>query len=193
MITYCFLASNITRAIVGGTIGSVLLIVIVTLICCIILVGKKCHRKQNIRTCNTQEVELQAIRSPRTSQITQTSQSRPFPNTTLNTIPQTQNQHFHNVTQSTHYSGRDHRPSPSYNECCNRIIPHGAPTAVPSNQCRQPNPSVTLTSFAALTSNNALVQIFRQQSSNVENCESSSDVHYCVDNPTYEMSGAGVD
>ena len=40
MITYCFLASNKTRAIVGGTIGSVLLIVIVTLICCIILVGK---------------------------------------------------------------------------------------------------------------------------------------------------------
>ena len=114
MITYCFLASNITRAIVGGTIGSVLLIVIVTLICCIILVGKKCHRKQNIRTCNTQEVELQAIRSPRTSQITQTSQSRPFPNTTLNTIPQTQNQHFHSVTQSTHYSGRDHGPPPSY-------------------------------------------------------------------------------
>ena len=162
-----------------------------TLICCI--VGKKCRRRQNIRTCNTQEVELQAIKSPRTSQITQTGQSRPFPNATFDTIPQTQNQYSLNVTQSTHYSGRDHRPPPSYNECCNRIKPHGAPTAVPSNQTRQPNPSTTVTSFAAFTSSNAVVQTFRQQSSNVDNCEGSSDVHHCVNNPTYEMSGAGVD
>ena len=82
---------------------------------------------------------------------------------------------------------------PSYNECCNIIRPHGAPTEVLSNQSRQANPLATLTSSAALTSNNAVVQTFRQQSSNVDNCVGSSDVHHCVDNPTYEMSGAGVD
>ena len=52
---------------------------------------------------------------------------------------------------------------PSYNECCNIIRPHGAPTAVPSNKSRQPNPLATLTSSAALTSNNAVVQTFIQQ------------------------------
>ena len=96
-------------------------------------------------------------------------------------------------TWSIQYSGRDHRHPPSYNECCNRIRPHRAPTAVPWNQSRQPNSSATLTSFAALTSINALVQTFIQQSSNVNNCVGSSDVHYCVDNPTYEVAGAGVD
>ena len=52
---------------------------------------------------------------------------------------------------------------PSYNECCNIIRSHAAPTAVPSNQSRQANPLATLTSFAALTSNNAVVQTFIQQ------------------------------
>ena len=96
-------------------------------------------------------------------------------------------------TWSIHYSGRDHIPPPSYNECCNRIRSHGAPTVVPSNQSRQPNLSATLTSFAALTSNNAVVQTFRQQSSNVDNCEGSSDVQRHIDNPAYEVAGAGTD
>ena len=37
MITYCFLASNIAGP-VGGTIGSILVLVIVSIICCIAVV-----------------------------------------------------------------------------------------------------------------------------------------------------------
>ena len=51
----------------------------------------------------------------------------------------------------------------------------------------------TLTSFAALTSSNAVVQTFRQQSSNVDNCEGFSDIQHCLNNPIYEVSGAGAD
>ena len=37
------------------------------------------------------------------------------------------------------------------------------------------------------------MQTLRQQSSNVGNCEGSSDVQHCVNNPIYELSGARAD
>ena len=101
----------------------------------------------------------------------------------MNTLPQTQNQHPRNVTQS------DLKP-PSYNECCNRIRPHRVP---PLYQNRHPHPSTAVTSFAALTSNNAVVQTSRQQSSNVGNCEGPSDVVNCTDNPTYGLADTSAD
>ena len=67
-------------------------------ICCVtVAVVRKYRKRQNV---NTQQVELQTIRSPRTTQITsRTSPSRPFPNRTFNTIPQTRNQYPSYVTR----------------------------------------------------------------------------------------------
>ena len=140
MITYYFLASNTTGAVAGGTIGSILLIVIVALICCITIgvIYRKYCKRQNVSSYNTQQVELQTIRYPRTFQTTiQACQSRP--------------------------------------------------TSVPSNQSRQPNSSVSLTSFETLTTRNPVVQTSRQQTSNIENCESSSDVQRCANNPVFGL------
>ena len=128
MITYCFLISNTTGTIDGGTIISILLIVIVSLIHYITVgvIDIKYCKRQNVRSYNTQQVELQTIRYPRSSQTTtQTCQSRA--------------------------------------------------TSVPSNQSRQPNPSGTLTSFETLTTCN-VIMLCRQQTSNIENCEGSSDL-----------------
>ena len=197
-----FLASNIIGAVVGGTIGSILLIIIVTSICCIaVVISRKYHKRQNV---NTQQVELQTIRSTETT------------NTTFNTIPQTQNQYSSYVTESEHYPEGNIRPPPPYN-------PHGAPstdlypypppysqesltpnypveTSVPPyespavntlqlNQDRQPNTSASLTSFATLPAHNPVVQVSRQQASNVDNCEAPFDVQV-GDNSPYELSGS---
>ena len=109
-----FLASNITGAVVGSTIGSILLIIIVTLICCItVVISRKYHKRQNV---NTQQVELQTTRSPRTTQTTnRTSLSRPLPDTTFNTIPQTQNRYSNYITESEDYPEGNIRPPPPYN------------------------------------------------------------------------------
>ena len=81
--------------------------------CITIGVVGKYHKRQNV---NTQQVEIQTIRSPRTTQTTsRTSPSRPLPNTTFNTIPQTQNQYPSYVTRSTHYPEVDTRHPPPYN------------------------------------------------------------------------------
>ena len=119
-----FLATNIT--IVGGTIGSILLLIIVTLICCVtVVVSRKYDKRLNV---NTQQVELQTIRSLRTTQTTaRTDLSRALPNTTFNTIPQTQNQYPSYVTESEHYSEGDIRPPPPYN----LTETHETPTTVP--------------------------------------------------------------
>ena len=119
-----FLATNIT--IVGGTIGSILLLIIVTLICCVtVAVNRKYHERLNV---NTQQVELLTIRSLRTTQTTnRTDPFRALPNTTFNTIPQTQNQYPSYVTESEHYPEGDIRPPPPYNP----TEPHGTPTTVP--------------------------------------------------------------
>ena len=121
-----FLATNIT--IVGCTIGSILLLVIVTLICCVTVVfSRKYHEGLNV---NTQQVELQTIRSLRTTQTTnRTDPSRALPNTTFNTILQTQNQYPSYVTESEHYPEGDIRPPPPYNP--SEPQPHGTPTTVP--------------------------------------------------------------
>ena len=97
-----------------------------TLICCVtVAVGRKYHKRQNV---NTQQVELQTIRSPRTTQTSSiTSPSRPLPDTIFNTIPQTQNQYPSYVTESEHYPGGDIRPPPPYNP----IKPHGTLNTVP--------------------------------------------------------------
>ena len=50
------------------------------------------------------------------------------------------------------------------------VPPHESNTLQP-NQGRQPNTLALLTSFAAIPSHNAVVQVLRQQSSNVDNCE----------------------
>ena len=211
-----FLA-NIIGGVVGGTIGSILLIIIVTSICCItVVVSRKYHKRQNV---NTQQVELQTIRSPRTTQTTsRTDPPRPLPNTTSNTIPQTQNQYSSYVTESEYYPEANIRPPPPYNP----TEPHGTPTTVPYpypppysqesstpyplqrsaplyespavntlqlNQNRQPNTSASLTSFATLPAHNPVVQASRQQTSNVDNCEAPFDVQV-GDNSPYELSGS---
>ena len=119
-----FLATNIT--IIGCTIGSILLLIIVTLICCVtVVVNRKYHERQNV---NTQQVELQAIRSLRTTQTTnRTDPSRALPNITFNTIPQTQNQYPSYITESEHYPEGDIRPPAPYN----LTEPHETPTTVP--------------------------------------------------------------
>ena len=148
----------------------------------ITLVGRNCCRKQNTRRFITQQVELQTIKSTETTQTT-TKTDQSLPNTTLNTLPQTQNEHPRNVTQS------DLKP-PYYNEYRNKIRPHRVP---PLYQNRHPHPSAAVTSFAALTSNNTVVQTSRQQSSNVGNCEDRSDVINCIDNPIYGLADTSVD
>ena len=92
---------------------------------------EKKGRIQNVRSCNTQQIELQTIRSNETTQrTTQTGPSRPLPNTTLNTIPQRQYQYPGYETESVHYPKANHRPPP-YNESCNTTGPHEAPPVVP--------------------------------------------------------------
>ena len=85
-----------------------------TSICCIaVVISRKYHKRQNV---NTQQVELQTTRSPRTTQTTsRTDPSRPLPNTTFNAIPQTQNQYPSYVTESESYLGENIRPPPPYN------------------------------------------------------------------------------
>ena len=131
MITTFFLASNIA-GLVGGIIGFILVLIIVAFVCCItvVAIGKK-YKRQNVRSDNTQQVELQTIRSPETTQRTnQTGLSRPIPTTTLNTIPQRQNQYPGYETESAHYSETNYRPPPCYNESSNTIGPE-EPTVVP--------------------------------------------------------------
>ena len=96
------------------------MLIIVAFIC-YIAVGKK-RKRQNVRSSNTQRIELQTIRSPETSQRTnQTSSSRPLPNTTLNTITQRENQYNDYVTPSANQPVADRRPLPPYNESSNAI------------------------------------------------------------------------
>ena len=80
------------------------------LICCVTVAVVRKYRKR--RNINTQQVELQTIRSPKTTQTTNsTDPSSPFPNTTFNNIPQTQNQYSSSVTESKDYL----KPLPPYN------------------------------------------------------------------------------
>ena len=98
-------------------------------VCCItvVAIGKKV-KKQNGRSHNTEQIELQTVRSPES--MTQTDLSRPLPNTTLNTIPQRQNQYPGYETESAYYPEAIHRHLPPYNEFSNTIGPHEAPAAV---------------------------------------------------------------
>ena len=133
MMTYCFLASNIAGP-VGGTIASILVLIIVAIVCCItvVAIGKKCKR-QNVRSYNTEQVQFQTIRCPETTETTtQTGPSRPLPNTTLNTIPQRQKQYCGYVTESAHHPVlANSRPTPPYNKSCNTIGSRKAPTVAP--------------------------------------------------------------
>ena len=219
MITF-FLASNIAGP-VGGTISSVLVLIIVAFVCCITVValGKK-GKLQNVRSCNTQQVELQTIRSPEMTQRTnQADPPRQPPNNTIDI---------------------DQPPLP-YNENSNTTGPHEAPAVVPcpylapypqqppvpyqqqaghhlvqqppslnssqpsvppypyqtqafntfeTNQDRQPNTSATLTSFATLCTQNPIVQASRQQGSNEGIWEAPSDVQATLDNPACECLDA---
>ena len=72
------------------------------------------------------------------------------------------------------------------------VPPHESNTLQP-NQGRQPNTLALLTSFAAIPSHNAVVQILRQQSSNVDNCENYSDVQHYVDNDLWDSTHVGFD
>ena len=187
MLTYCFLASNQIGAIVGGTIGSILLLIIVTLICCVtVAVSRKYRKRQNV---NTQQVELQTTRSPGTTQTTtRTDPSRPFPNTTFNTLLQTQNQYSSYVTE--HNQGGDIRPPLSYNP----TEPHGTPSTILfpypplySQESSAPYPSQTQTSAPPYESPG--VQASRQQASSIDNCEIPFDVQ-AGDNSAYELTGS---
>ena len=83
---------------------------------------EKKRKRQNVRSSNTQQIELQTIRSSETSQRTnQTDSSRPLPNTTLNTIPQRENRFNDYVTPSANQPVANRRPPPPYNESSNAI------------------------------------------------------------------------
>ena len=119
MITYDFLASTPSNILggfvgIGWIIGSILLIIILSVICCItVIISRKYHKRR--RNANIQQFELQTTRSPRTTQTTNRTPSRPLPNTTFNTIPQTWNQYSSYVTESEHYPEGNIRPPPPYN------------------------------------------------------------------------------
>ena len=102
---------------------------------CCIAVGaiRKKYKRQNSRSCNTQQVELLTIGSPETTQRTNqtTPPSVPLPNTTLNTIPQIENRYPDYATQSANNPVANHRPPPPYNESSNTIGLNEAPTVVP--------------------------------------------------------------
>ena len=139
-----FIASNIAVPI-GSTIVSILVLIIVSIVCCITVValGKK-RKRQNVINCNTQQFELQTIGSLETNEtMTQTGSSRPLPkvpNTTLNIIPQRQNQNSVYITQHERYPVAKCRPLPPYNKNSNNIGPHEAqipmtnPTLAPYQQ-----------------------------------------------------------
>ena len=107
-----------------------------SIVCCITVVAiRKKRKRQNVRSYNTLQVELQTIRSPETTQRTnETGPSRPLPNTTLNTPTQRQNQYPGYETESTHYSEANHRLPPPYNEISNTTGPHEERTIVPPPQ-----------------------------------------------------------
>ena len=128
MITYCFLASNIAGP-VGGAIGSILVLIIVSIVCCVtVVVIRKKRKRQNVRSYNTQQFELQTIGSLDTTEtMTKTGLSRPLPklpNSTLNTIPQTQDYYSFHVTQPKLYPVPNCRSLPHYNENSNKVGPH---------------------------------------------------------------------
>ena len=211
MITYCFLASNIVGP-VGGIISSTFVIIIITaFVCCITVVAiRKKQNRQNIKICNTQQFELQTIRSPEMTQtMTKIGLSRPLPkvpNTTLNTIPQKQNQNSVYVTQPVHYPVANRRPPPPYNESSDDVGPHEvqismtnphlAPNQQPPavnaqkpNQGRQANTPAALTSFATLSAYNTIIQASKQHGSDLGNWEVPSDAQVTFDNPAYGFLG----
>ena len=119
-----------------------MLIIILSVICCIIVViSRKYHERR--RNANIQQVELQTTRSPRTTQTTNRTPSRPLPNTTFNTIPQTWNHYPSYVTESERYFG----PPPSYNphyhqQSADYLAPFSnlsQPSTLQSNQSREIN------------------------------------------------------
>ena len=217
IFTYCFLASNVAGP-VGGTIGSVFILIIVAFICSVTAIGiKKKRKRQNLVSDSIQQVDLQTISSPETIQRkNQTGLSRLLPNTTLNTMPQRQNQFPGNETESAHYLENNCRPPLSYSECNNTIGRNEALNVVansymtpyqlqkpapqeghrPSHQLacntqkpnrgRQPNTSAALTSFATLPANKNIVKASRRQGSNVDNCQAPTDVQAAFDDPPYQ-------
>ena len=108
-----------------------------SIVCCITVVafGKK-RRRQNIVIGNTQQFELQTVGSrEHTETMTQTGSARPLPkvpNTTLNTIPQRQNQNSVYVTQPVHYPVANYRPLLPYNESTNNVGALEAQISVPN-------------------------------------------------------------
>ena len=97
---------------VGATIGSLFILIIVAFICGVTVVAiEKKRKRQNLRSDNTQQVKLQTISSRKTIQRkNQTGLSRPLPNIPLKTIPQRQNQYPGNETGSGQYPENDFRP-----------------------------------------------------------------------------------
>ena len=110
---------------------------VMAFVCCIAV--RKKHKRQNVTSFNTQQVELQTIRSPETTQRTnQRGPSRPLPNTTFNTIPQRQTRYPGHVTHSANYPIANHRQPPLYNESSNTIGSHEMPTVAPYPQQQLP-------------------------------------------------------
>ena len=212
MITYCFLALNILL-LIGGTIGSVFVIIIVGFLCCITVVAIwKKRKRQNVRSSNTQQIELQNIGSlENTERTPETDQSKSLANTTLNTIPQGENLYSDYVIPPIHYSIFNRRPLQPCNESSNAIGQHEAqiklhhPQQLSApykhqaghlpfqqqsvnnkklNQGRKLNRSAALTSLATLPAHNPIVQESKQQSSN--NWQAPSHVQAAFGNPIYE-------
>ena len=106
------------------------------IVCCITVVAIGKRRKRQNVSSNTQQFELQNIGSLETTEtINQTGPSRPLPkvpNTTLNTIPQRQNQNSVYVTQPVHFLVPNCRPLLPYNESSNNVGSHEAQFPVPS-------------------------------------------------------------
>ena len=83
-------------------------------VCCItVVVIVKKRKRQNVRSHNTQQVELKNIEFLNTEKITKTALSRPLPklpNSTLTTMPQSQDYDSVYVTQPVHYPVSKCRP-----------------------------------------------------------------------------------
>ena len=210
VFTYRFLASDIF-VLIGGTIGSILVLVIVSIVCCIIVVtlGKR-RKRQNVRSSNTQQFELQNIGSLETT--TQTGPSKTLPDTTLNTIPERENLYSDYMIQPVLYPLVNCRLLQPYNESRNTIGPHEAQIEVPNpqqktaphqhqvghhplrqqainrqklNRSKQLNTSAPFTCFSTLPAHNPIVQESRQQDSN--NWQAPSYVQAAFGNPIYEV------
>ena len=188
-------------------------------VCCItvVAIGKKCKR-QNVKSYNTKQVELQAIPSSKMTQKTnQVGLSRQLSNTTLancgspppfNESSNTTGPHEASTVVSCPNLVPQQTPAPYQQQAGHHLVqqPPSLNSPQPSvppypyethafntfktNDSNQSNTTAAPTSFANLLAHNLIIQASGQQGSNVDNCEAPSDVQAALDNPTCKSLNA---